>query len=76
MADPRSGHPRSSFKHIYFARFVKFYASNFLSCISCVILLFKNRFVSCRVLMLDQMKVKEQFLNDKVMTVLCKTILH
>ena len=26
--------------------------------------------------MLDQMKVKEQFLNDKVMTVLCKKILH
>ena len=46
--------------------FIKFYASNFLSCISCVILLFKNRFVSCRVFMLDQMKAKEQFLNDKV----------
>ena len=26
--------------------------------------------------MLDQMKVKEQFLNDKVMTVLFKKILH
>ena len=26
--------------------------------------------------MLDQMKVKEQFLNDKVMAVLCQKILH
>lgn len=54
--------------------FVEYYKSSKFCCSGS--LLFKNGFVSCRVFMLDQMKLKEQFLNDKVMAVLCKNILH